>query len=866
MIKIVNYLANYGDDMFKKKKKSKEFISQKIFKVGSIILLVFGILFTVFGIFLGAITLMDASAGGEGVLSATVRREDYAFCVLILFEGTIAIVTGMLGFRAAHNLLRAKVVTVIIFIMMLSNLGDIIVELITHHTFDFDGLINFLLYMGLFMIVMRVRKHLREEALDLGDVLNDKDKVKRHGRDLDDIIMWSIAFILVLFSFVAEAIGYNRFTITFLTEYSESLYRTAITASNYVDADDFEEYIEGVEVSSNYEQAQQNLDRLCNGQEIESIDVVIPNDTYQEYTHIFCSVNKDNDKDDKDAGKNKSQSSKKNKQKVYKLGDVSEETNSNYIKAYKRIYEGDVDNTVVESATDIAEATPFITTFVPIKNDAGEIMAVLSVKEDIGELENARTMYVNWISGATLYIVIFAVILISYYVNKEIAKPLQRVKDEAERFASESSNDIKVGEDLESNVSRVREINSLNDSVYKLENDTINYIDNLTKITSEKEKLGAELKLAGQIQEQFLPTAFPNRKEFDLYATMNPAKEVGGDFYDFFMIDDDHLAMVIADVSDKGVPASLFMMVTKILISEYAFSSTDPAEILRVVNNRIRANNKENMFVTVWLGIMELSTGKLTTSNAGHEYPAIMRNNGDFEFYIDKHGLPLGVKKNYSYVNHEIMLEDGDKIFVYTDGITEASTSDKMMFGEDRLIEALNNHKSLDCKDLLEGVVNSVETFVGDATQFDDMTALCFEKKGNAIMEKSFKADVAELYSVLEYFESKVSDALDIKTVGAFNVAIEEVFVNIASYAYEGEGNTVDVSVTNDYANRLVKVVFKDSGVEFDPLAKSDPDVTLPAKKRAIGGLGIFMTKKLMDSVSYERVNDKNVLTIEKAY
>jgi sigma-B regulation protein RsbU (phosphoserine phosphatase) len=272
------------------------------------------------------------------------------------------------------------------------------------------------------------------------------------------------------------------------------------------------------------------------------------------------------------------------------------------------------------------------------------------------------------------------------------------------------------------------------------------------------------------------------------------------------------------------------------------------------------------MFVTVWLGIMEFSTGKLTTSNAGHEYPAIMRNNGDFEFYIDKHGLPLGVKKNYSYVNHEIMLEDGDKIFVYTDGITEASTSDKMMFGEDRLIEALNNHKSLDCKDLLEGVVNSVETFVGDATQFDDMTALCFEKKGNAIMEKSFKADVAELYSVLEYFESKVSDALDIKTVGAFNVAIEEVFVNIASYAYEGEGNTVDVSVTNDYANRLVKVVFKDSGVEFDPLAKSDPDVTLPAKKRAIGGLGIFMTKKLMDSVSYERVNDKNVLTIEKAY
>ncbi len=848
-----------GDGMFKKKDNSKEYISQKLLKIVSILMLIFGALLTFAGILLVAFSLIESSSGADGLLSVSARREDLTFSVLILFEGTIDIVVGLLGYKAAHSLLRAKVVMVIVFTMILSSLGDLIVDLFTNDSYYFNDIINFFLYIALFMIVSRCRRHLRQSDTAYLDNKINRD-IGRTCKDLDDIIMWSIAFLLVFFSFVAEIIGYNRFTNAFLTEYSNSIYRTAVTASNYVDADDFDEYIESEELLIGYSQSKNALDNLCKGQEIECIDVVIPDKDFDEFTHVFYSVNNRSKKD------GESKVTKSSKVEEYKLGEVTKEAEKGYANACKIIYEGEVDNTVVESATGIAETSPWITTFVPLKDDEGKIKAVLSVKKDIGELETDRNIYMDWISGATLYTIILAVILVSYYVNKEIANPLKKVKDEAKRFASGSSDDIKIGEDLEDNLSRVREINSLNESVYKLENDTISYIDNLTRITSEKEKLGAELKLAGQIQEQFLPTTFPKREEFDLYATMKPAKEVGGDFYDFFMIDDNHLGMVIADVSDKGVPASLFMMVTKLLISEYAFTSTDPSEVLNVVNNRIRANNKENMFVTVWLGILELSTGKLTTSNAGHEYPAIMRKGGNFELYKDKHGLPLGVKKNYSYVNHEIMLEDGDKIFVYTDGITEASASEERMFGEDRLIDALNRYKTKDCKGLLEGVIGSVDAFVGDARQFDDMTALCFEKKGNGTMTKSFKADVSELYSVLEYFESKVSDLLDNKSLSAFNVAIEEVFVNIASYAYEEEGNTVDVSIANDYVNRIVRVVFKDSGVKFDPLAKSDPDVTLPAKKRSIGGLGIFMTKKLMDKVNYEYVDDKNVLTIEKTY
>lgn len=242
-----------------------------------------------------------------------------------------------------------------------------------------------------------------------------------------------------------------------------------------------------------------------------------------------------------------------------------------------------------------------------------------------------------------------------------------------------------------------------------------------------------ELDMATEIQTSMIPSifpAFPNRSEFEIYASMDPAKEVGGDFYDFFMIDEDHLAMVIADVSGKGVPAALFMMSSKILINDHAMIGGTPAEILERVNNRVCDNNTANMFVTVWLGILEISTGKLTTANAGHEYPMI-NTNGKYEILKDKHGLVIGAMPNAKYTNIEIRLKKGDSILVYTDGVAEATDENKQLFGLDRTLEALNAiPNDVSQKEILAGVRTAVDAFVKEAPQFDDLTMLGLRYNG----------------------------------------------------------------------------------------------------------------------------------------
>ena len=212
---------------------------------------------------------------------------------------------------------------------------------------------------------------------------------------------------------------------------------------------------------------------------------------------------------------------------------------------------------------------------------------------------------------------------------------------------------------------------------------------------------------------------------------MEPAKEVGGDFYDFFMIDDDHLGIVIADVSGKGVPAALFMMISKTIIQNYAMLGINPAEVLQSANNSLCSQNKMEMFVTAWIGILELSTGRVKCANAGHEYPAICRD-GKFELLKDRHGLVLGGMESVRYTDYEIQLDKGDKIFIYTDGVTEATDKDNNLFGTDRMVDALNKDPKAAPEEVLKNVRASVDQFVGIAEQFDDLTMLCLEYRGGA--------------------------------------------------------------------------------------------------------------------------------------
>jgi sigma-B regulation protein RsbU (phosphoserine phosphatase) len=256
------------------------------------------------------------------------------------------------------------------------------------------------------------------------------------------------------------------------------------------------------------------------------------------------------------------------------------------------------------------------------------------------------------------------------------------------------------------------------------------YIDDIQTVTAEKERIHTELSLATRIQAGIMPhdfPAFPDKKEFDLYALMEPAREVGGDFYDYFLIDDDHLGMVMADVSGKGIPAALFMMVSKTILQSCAMLGKSAAETLNLTNEALTSNNQTGMFVTVWFGILEISSGKLTCANAGHEYPAVKRANGSFELYTDKHGFVIGGMEGTKYQEYTIQLDHGDMVFLYTDGVPEATNSDVVMYGTDRMLAALNKVKDSSLKEILDNVCYDITDFIMDAEQFDDLTMMCLK-------------------------------------------------------------------------------------------------------------------------------------------
>ncbi len=256
------------------------------------------------------------------------------------------------------------------------------------------------------------------------------------------------------------------------------------------------------------------------------------------------------------------------------------------------------------------------------------------------------------------------------------------------------------------------------------------YIDDIQTVTAEKERIHTELSLATKIQSGIMPhdfPAFPDKKEFDLYALMEPAREVGGDFYDYFLIDDDHLGMVIADVSGKGIPAALFMMISKTILQSCAMLGKSAAETLNLTNEALTSNNQTGMFVTVWFGILEISSGKLSCANAGHEYPAVKRANGSFELYKDKHGFVIGGMEGTKYQEYTIQLDHGDMVFLYTDGVPEATNSDVVMYGTDRMLAALNKEKDSSLKEILDNVCYDITDFIMDAEQFDDLTMMCLK-------------------------------------------------------------------------------------------------------------------------------------------
>ena len=312
-----------------------------------------------------------------------------------------------------------------------------------------------------------------------------------------------------------------------------------------------------------------------------------------------------------------------------------------------------------------------------------------------------------------------------------VLRPLKKVQDSIRLY--KNTKDSATASASLSEVRARNEIGDLSADVTDLTRELDDYMGRIETITAERERIGTELSLASRIQDDMLPNVFPpfpDRKDFDIYASMDPAKEVGGDFYDFFMVDDSHLAIVIADVSDKGIPAALFMMASMLMIHQAAMNEPSPAKVLESVNNQICANNREQMFVSVWLGMLDLTTGRLTAANAGHEYPILKQPGGSFEILKDKHGFVLGGMEGLRYTEYGLTLLPDAKLFLYTDGVPEASKQDNVLFGLERTIEALHTAEDGSPREILDAVNAAVSDYVGDARQFDDLTMLCLHYVG----------------------------------------------------------------------------------------------------------------------------------------
>lgn len=384
----------------------------------------------------------------------------------------------------------------------------------------------------------------------------------------------------------------------------------------------------------------------------------------------------------------------------------------------------------------------------------------------------------------------------------------------------------------------------------------------IENITKEREKTESELSLAKKIQASSLPNKFPpfpEYNEFDIFATMEPAKEVGGDFYDFYFISPNEFMFLIADVSGKGVPAALSMMTVKTLINNIAQIGYQPKEMFEIINNKI-CNSKQEFFVTVFASIINIDTGKMVCINCGHNPPLIKRKN-KYEYLKTDSNIVLGAFEDAEINTYETILNEGDSLFLYTDGVTEAVSSYKEMYGEKRLIDCLNNIKTVNLAQIVSKVKADIKAFTQNMPQSDDTTLMLF--RFNRTHKEVYK-NKATIENYKE-FHKKIKELskrwkLDKETDMKIEVITEEIFINIASYAYPEEIGDIKVIVSRN--NNEIEMKFIDSGVKYNPLEKEDPDISIAPENRQIGGLGIFMVKQYAKDCKYDYKDNLNIFTV----
>ena len=530
--------------------------------------------------------------------------------------------------------------------------------------------------------------------------------MKKHK--LSTRVVW-VVVVFSLLIILATCISINnRYKKDMMNHYSEQALAYASIAAEYIDGDKIAGYLETGETDAYYDEVERWLNASQNNSELEYYYVYVPCE--DNLVYVWDASGREG---------------------ACALGDYE-----SYMEGGKQV---SFDAFQREPKTGVLinedDTYGYIASVVyPVFDSTGEPVALVGVDISMpGVKQDILQFVLNTCIHIIVVIVLFSIGLI-VVIRQKLVRPI----DTLNQASQEMVGNLEKGEEFSVDVHTGDEIEELARSFEQMNRELVEYIHQLSQVTAEKERIGAELNVATKIQADMLPSIFPpfpGRKDMDIYATMNPAKEVGGDFYDFFLIDQQYLAIVMADVSGKGVPAALFMVIAKTLIKNRALMGGNPAEILEFVNNQLCENNESEMFVTVWLGILDLSTGVMTASNAGHEYPAFRKAGGQFELIHDDHGFVLAGMEDMPYQNYEITFSPGDSLYLYTDGVVEATNAKEELYGDVRMLEALNSQQGSGCEQTLHNVWDGIQGFVKDAPQFDDITMLCFTYYGSSDSE-----------------------------------------------------------------------------------------------------------------------------------
>ena len=525
-----------------------------------------------------------------------------------------------------------------------------------------------------------------------------------------ELIIATLLFA-TLMTIVNSLTGYREFKQELENLYGDITIQLAKTGASYIHVDSIPYWIKN-EVDEEWEETNKKLDTLTNTSDLAYIYVSVISSDYKKRTYVFDTVN---------------QLSLQAGSKVIPFGTVSslEDKDEEYINNLKLVIEEGKSYT---SFTYKGEGG-HVTTALPLFGTDGKVTAIMSIVKPMNEIKEHRRNFLRSIIISATILTLLFIALYAFLLYMGIIRPILFVTYETSHLAEHHG-------ELTGLLKKIRhrnEIGKLAKSVEKMSQDMNKYIEDLTHATAEKERLGAELNVARQIQAEMLPRVFPpyeNHPEIELFACMTPAKEVGGDFYDFYMLDDDHFAMVVGDVSGKGVPAALFMVITKTLLKDTAEHEYNPAKVFEHVNNLLCQSNDSGLFVTCWMGILTISTGELNFANAGHTAP-IIKSRGETKYLATKPNLMLAAMDGIPYVNHSLKMEKGDKLFIYTDGITEATNEYDELYGEDRLLHVFKSisDKGNAPRDVLGIVRNDLDDFVLDAPQFDDITMLAMAYK-----------------------------------------------------------------------------------------------------------------------------------------